>query len=167
VIIKELEDDSVKKWQTDWTNSTKGKITKDFFPDVKERLNMNINLTQNFTAMVTGHGKTNSYLHRFKLIKTPICPCGNSDQNIDHLISECKLLNKERNTLKQSILKTYDRPTSKRDLIKRHVKEFMKFTNATPLDEINAEQNSCKPKCQTVTSQRTHPSKGLQILSVT
>ena len=44
------------------TNSTKGKITKDFFPDVKERLNMNINLTQNFTAMVTGHGKqTHTY----------------------------------------------------------------------------------------------------------
>ena len=60
VIIEELEDDSVKKRQTDWTNSTKGKITKDFFPDVKERLNMNINLTQNFIAMVTGHGKTNS-----------------------------------------------------------------------------------------------------------
>ena len=37
VIIKELEDESVKKWQTDWTNLTKGKITKDFFPDVKER----------------------------------------------------------------------------------------------------------------------------------
>jgi ribonuclease HI len=60
VIIEELEDDSVKKRQTDWTNSTKGKITKDFLPDVKERLNMNINLTQNFIAMVTGHGKTNS-----------------------------------------------------------------------------------------------------------
>ena len=56
------------KWQTEWTNSTKGKIIKDFFPDVKERLNMNINLTQKFTAKVTGHGKTNSYLHRFKII---------------------------------------------------------------------------------------------------
>jgi len=30
---------------------------------------MKINLTHNFTAMVTGHGKTNSYLHRFKIIK--------------------------------------------------------------------------------------------------
>jgi len=69
LIIKELEDDGVKKWQTEWTNSTKGKITKDFFPDVKERLNMNINLTPNLTAMVTGHGKTNSHLHRFKIVK--------------------------------------------------------------------------------------------------
>jgi len=35
---------------------------------------MNINLTRNFTAMVTGQGKTNSYLHRFKLIKNPSAP---------------------------------------------------------------------------------------------
>ena len=149
VIIKELGDDSVKKWQTHRTNSTKGIITKDFFPDVKERLNMNmnINLTQNFTAMVTGHGKTNSKLHRFKIIKTPICPCGNIDQNIDHLTFECKFLNKERNALKQSILKTNEWSTSKRDLIKKHIKEFMKFTNAIPLDQRNAEQNNCKAKC--------------------
>ena len=127
---------------------------------------MNIHLTQNLTATVTGHGKTNSYLHRFELIKTPICPCGNSDHNIDRLIFECKLLSKESNALKASILKTNDWPTSKRDLIKKHIKGFMKFTNATLLDEINAEQNSSKPKCQTVSSQRTHPSKGLQMLSV-
>jgi len=147
VIIKELEDDSVKKWQTEWTNSTKVKITKDFFPYIKERLNMNINLTQNFTAMVTGHRKTNSYVHRFKIINAPTCPCGNSDQNIDHVILECKLLNKERNILKQSILKTNDWPTNKRDLIKKHIKDFMKFTNTIPLDEINAEHNNCKENC--------------------
>ena len=41
---------------------------KEFFPDVTERLKMKINLTQNFTTIVTGHGKTNSYLHRFKII---------------------------------------------------------------------------------------------------
>ena len=97
--------------------------------------------------MVTGHGKTNSKLHRFKIIKTPICPCGNIDQNIDHLTFECKFLNKERNALKQSILKTNEWSTSKRDLIKKHIKEFMKFTNAIPLDQRNAEQNNCKAKC--------------------
>jgi len=85
MIIKEIEDDSVKKWQTECTKSTKGKITKDFFADVKERLNMNIKLT--------GHRprKKNSYLHRFKIIKAPTCPCGNSDQKINHLIFECNL----------------------------------------------------------------------------
>ena len=81
---------------------------------------------------------TNSYLHRFKIIKAPTCPCGNRDQNIDHIILECKLLNKGRNILKQSILKTNDWPTNRRDLIKKHIKYFMKFTNTIPLDGINA-----------------------------
>jgi len=148
VILKELEDESVKKWQREWTNSTKGKITKDFFPDVKERVNMKINLTQNFTAMVTGHGKTNSYLHRFKIIKAPTCHCGNSDQNIDHLLFDCQLLNKERrNILKRSIQKTKDWPTNKRELIRKHIKEFMNFTNKIPLDEINVKQNRFRVKC--------------------
>jgi hypothetical protein len=69
-------------------------------------ISMKVNLTQNFTTMVTGDGKTNSYLHRFKIINAPTCPCGNSDQNIDHLLFDCQLLNKERNLLKQSIQKT-------------------------------------------------------------
>jgi len=51
---------------------------------------------------------------------------------------ECKLLNKGRNILKQSILKTNDWPTNRRDLIKKHIKYFMKFTNTIPLDGINA-----------------------------
>jgi ribonuclease HI len=46
VILKELEEESVTKWQREWTKSTKGRIIKDFFPEVKERLNMKINLTK-------------------------------------------------------------------------------------------------------------------------
>jgi len=29
-----------------------------------------------FTALVTSHGKTKSYLHRFKITDSPHCPCG-------------------------------------------------------------------------------------------
>ena len=42
---------SVGKWQKQWDNSTKGSVTKEFFPNVKDRLNMKINLTPNFTAI--------------------------------------------------------------------------------------------------------------------
>jgi hypothetical protein len=66
----------VKKWQRNWTQTTKGSITKEYFPNIEERLNMKLNLTQNFTAIVTGHGKTKSYLHRFKIIEDPTCTCG-------------------------------------------------------------------------------------------
>ena len=98
VVKSELEGISVEKWQREWDQTTKGRTTKEYFPVVAERLKMKINTTQNFTSMVTGHGNIRSYLHRFKIIQTPICPCGTKDQTIDHLLFECELLNKERDT---------------------------------------------------------------------
>jgi len=38
--------------------TTKGRTTKEYFPDVEERLKMKLQLTQNFTAIVSGRGKT-------------------------------------------------------------------------------------------------------------
>jgi hypothetical protein len=90
--------------------------------------------------LVTGHGKTKSYLHRFKIINSPTCPCGNRDQTIDHLLYDCQLLNKERNILKQSIQKTTNWPPKKSELTGKYIKDFIKFTKEIPLDEINAEQ---------------------------
>jgi len=111
---------------------------------------MKINLTQNFTTMVTGHGKTNSYLHRFKIKEAPTCPCSTRDQNIDHLLFECELLNKEKNILKQAIVKTNDWPPSKRDLLRKYFKEFTQFTTKIPFDEINVAQIRCKDKSKII-----------------
>jgi len=41
VLKRELEDRNVDKWQRDWSRSTKGKITRDYFPIVAERHNEN------------------------------------------------------------------------------------------------------------------------------
>jgi len=66
VLTREIEEESVKKWQRNWTQTTKGSITKEYFPNVEDRLKMKINLTQNLAAILTGHGKTKAYLHRLK-----------------------------------------------------------------------------------------------------
>jgi hypothetical protein len=58
----------IAKWQTEWDRTMKGSTTKQFFPNIKDRLNVKLKLTPNFTAMVTAHGKTKAYLHRFKII---------------------------------------------------------------------------------------------------
>jgi len=47
-----------QKWRTDRDNCTKAAITKEFFPNVRDRLKMNISINPNFMAMVTGHGRT-------------------------------------------------------------------------------------------------------------
>ena len=73
VVISELGGISTEKWQRELDQTTKGEITKEYFQVVAERLKMKINITQNFTTMVTGHGNIRSYLHRFNIIETPTC----------------------------------------------------------------------------------------------
>ena len=101
-----------------------GDQSQRILPVVAEKLKIKINITQNFTTMVTGHGNIRSYLHRFKIIKTPICPCGNTDQSIDHVLLDCELLNKERDSLMSTVLKTDVWPISKDKLIREHFKTF-------------------------------------------
>jgi len=56
VVKSELGEKSVERWQRDWDQTTKGQITKEYFPIVADRLYLKINITHNFTTMVTGHG---------------------------------------------------------------------------------------------------------------
>jgi len=60
-------------------------------------------ITSEFTAIASGHGKTKSYLHRFKLIDNPMCPCDEGAQSLEHLVYDCKTLEFQRNTLKHQI----------------------------------------------------------------
>jgi hypothetical protein len=106
---------------------------------------MKINITSNFTTMVTGHGNIRSYLHRFKTLDTPTCSCGTEDQTIIHLLYECEILNKERDSLISTVLQTDIWPISKETLIRKHFKIFVKFTNEISFDKLNEEPN---PLCQ-------------------
>jgi len=90
---------SIEKWQQQWDHTTKGSATKEFFPNIKDRLKTKINLTPNFTAVVTAHGKTRSYLRQFKIIESPECPCINRTQTVDHLLYNCSKLNNKREKL--------------------------------------------------------------------
>ena len=82
----ELEEESRQRWQKAWENCSKTAITKQYFSTFQERLNMKIRVTQNIAAMMTGHGKTRAYLHRFKLLENAKCACIQGDQTIDHLL---------------------------------------------------------------------------------
>jgi hypothetical protein len=68
VVISELTGIGIKTWQRQWDQTTKGAITKEYFPVVNERLKTNIKCTPNLTTILTGHGNIRSYHHRFKLI---------------------------------------------------------------------------------------------------
>jgi hypothetical protein len=81
--------------------SPKAALTKQFFPNISDRIKTKIKVTPNFTSLVTGHGNTRAYLHRFKLLESPTCPCGKEEQTTDYLIYRCTLLQQPRETLKR------------------------------------------------------------------
>jgi hypothetical protein len=86
-IITERKKNRLTKWQEWWTSSTKGAVSKLVFPSIKERMKTKIPISAKFTAMVTGHSLTRSYLHCFKIIPNSTFPCRlQEEQTINHII---------------------------------------------------------------------------------
>jgi hypothetical protein len=59
----------------------------------------------------------------------------------DHIICDCDRLKEERDRLRAAVNKTDDWPTSKRNLITRHYKDFPIYINSISFEELNAEGN--------------------------
>jgi hypothetical protein len=95
---------------------------KPFFLSIAERLKLKINVTPNFTIIVTGHGNIKSYLHEYKILDSPMCSCKSGEQTVDHIIYECKLLEQERESLKATVLWSEYWPVSNNKLINRFYK---------------------------------------------
>ena len=120
--ITEQRKDSIIKWQHQWDITTKGATCKSFLPKVESRLKLKIPITAEFTSIITGHGKTKAYLHRFKLIDNSQCPCNKGEQTSDHIIYNCEKIENEREILKQQITTgggTW--PPTKDQLIAKHL----------------------------------------------
>jgi hypothetical protein len=135
-LYSEIEEEAAQKWQKEGENCTKAAITKQFFPNVRDRVKLNINVNPNFTVMVTGHGKTRAYLHQFKIIENATCPCDNGDQTIDHLCNQCTLLQTQRELLRNNVLKSGNWPVSKEELTTKHLKSFHSFTKSVDFDQL-------------------------------
>jgi hypothetical protein len=74
--------------------------------------------------MVTGHGKTGAYLHRFKILENANRPCGDGDQTVKNLLNRCSILNTQRERFKQNVLNTEIWPPKKQELISKHLNSW-------------------------------------------
>jgi transcriptional accessory protein Tex/SPT6 len=61
-IKSDNREQSIRKWQSQWKETTKWAVTKEFFPSAEGRLAANLNLSANITAKMTGHVKLRSYI---------------------------------------------------------------------------------------------------------
>ena len=122
----EAAEEAKQKWQDEWSTCAKAAATKQYVPTVWGRLGIKINLTPNLAAMLTGHGRTRAYLHRFKLRDDATCICGQGDKTTDHLLFHCTKTHTQRDVLKQ-IIKKGNWPASKQELITKYRNFFSAF----------------------------------------
>jgi hypothetical protein len=94
-VKSEVSENSETKWQTEWDRTAKGATTGLYFPKVADRLKLKINVTPNLTMMVTGHGNIKSYLYKYKLIDSSMCPCKIGEQTTDRILYDCELVKQE------------------------------------------------------------------------
>jgi hypothetical protein len=87
-------------------------------------------------AIVTAHGKTKAYLHRFKRIDSPECPCDGGNKTADHLIYDCTKLQREREKLISNVSKHDNWPVNNSDLVNKHTKHFIQFANSIDFEKL-------------------------------
>ena len=112
-VMSELKEKSAKQWQHEWSRTTKGAITNSSFPKIVDRMKLTINATSNFTTMVRGYGNIKTYLHKYKTIQNPMCPCKQGDQSVDQILFDCILLELDRDKLKAVVKIPNSWPVSK------------------------------------------------------
>ena len=134
-VKRDLQEECINAWEEEWSSTSNGSITKQYFPSVRSRFQSNLKLTPNITAMTTGHGKFGEYFHRFKIVEDPTCVCGKNTQSADHILWECGLLQSNRDEFRRLVLQSGGQwPPNKCDLVRKHLKHFSNFVNNINFD---------------------------------
>jgi hypothetical protein len=117
--------------QRQWDSTEKGALCRSFFPMIEQRLKMKIPIVSEFTVIVTGHGKTKLYLHRFRLADNQSCPCNEGAQLPEHIIYECQILEHQRCSLKQHITASGGYwPPANSDVVAKYLNAFSRFISS-------------------------------------
>lgn len=100
--IKELKNKMVHiKWQNQWNGAVAGRLTYKLIEEIGYDI---IGLSSKGIQLVTGHGNMKGYLKRFKLKETDgRCQCCGVDEDANHLLFECELLDRQRDRMMQGL----------------------------------------------------------------
>ena len=136
-MIKSIQEKGELQWQSEWNVTTKGEITKIFFPDIGVRISKRLPMRVKLATIVTGHGTLRSYYHRFKIKDYPECVCRMGLQTANHLLWEYEHLTTQREALKNRVRKTGGNwPISNSDLANNYTKYFQIFVNSIAFDTL-------------------------------
>ena len=102
---------------------------KSIISKIEDRLKLRLNATPKFTAMVTGHGNIKAYLHKYKIMDDPSCPCRKDLQTVQHIIFDCPLVEKVRVKLKAVVTRPENCSVSCHNLGVQYHKKFKEYVH--------------------------------------
>jgi len=87
--LKRAKSKLLDTWQARWTGTQKGRWTYECFPDIRQWLRLPIALGHEVAQFLTGHGNFQTKLAELGLRPSPMCSCGNGNEDAMHVIYEC------------------------------------------------------------------------------
>jgi hypothetical protein len=104
---------------------------------IDQRLKIRIPITPEFTAIISGKGKTKTYLHRFNLTDNPMCPCNEGEQSVEHLIHVCRILEPQISDMRKHITNRGGFwPPTNNELVTKHLKAFINFVKCIDFSKL-------------------------------
>ena len=127
--MQQLKSNLLAKWQQDWSRSTWGRNTMDYFPTVRDRQTKPWVIPSYFmTQILTGHGNFLRYLAVRQLTQSDQRSCGTAE-TATHVVYNCRKFNRERQLfINKLVMKGYIWPAKCSDLTNEDIYcEFEKF----------------------------------------
>ena len=92
-------------WQHRWDETEKGKVTREFFPSIIERMKMNWIKPNHYTSQfLTGHGDFKPKLTKLGIAEESKCTCEEEEINT-HILLTCNVWTQQRQDLKNYLQK--------------------------------------------------------------
>lgn len=91
-----LDNEIMSRWQKRWDLSSKGRWTHQLLPLVSTKpLHLDFYISQG----LSGHGCFLQFLHRFSRSESPLCSCGQGEENAEHVLRYCSRFQSSRRPL--------------------------------------------------------------------
>ncbi|KAL0272869.1 UNVERIFIED_CONTAM: hypothetical protein PYX00_005693 [Menopon gallinae] len=95
--IAEIKKTYVEEWQKQWNACPKGRHTYAIWPEIKKRLQQDVNVDFFLSQVYTGHGRFNRKLYDMNLVNIHSCAiCGAPEDTLEHAIWTCPAITRLR-----------------------------------------------------------------------
>ena len=111
-VKKEIENDTIVKWQRQWDRNEQCSIlhnVKAMVSTKSIRSSLNSNVDKCFNSLITGHSNSKDHRWRMNDADFPACSCGNDSGTVEHFLLFCPQFNKQRKLMTSNIFELYNK----------------------------------------------------------